>query len=61
MSPIVKGILQALLGLVPWAIDRATGKPKSRQELKVDLDKRKRKAKEDVDDAIEARFPTERG
>ena len=60
MKPIVKDILKALLGLVPWAIDRATGKPKSRQELKSDLDKKKRKAKEDVDDAIEARFPADR-
>ena len=57
MNPILKGILKSLLGLVPWAIDRATGKPKSRQELKVDLDKAKRKANEDVQDAIDNKFP----
>jgi len=59
MNPILKGILKSLLGLVPWAIDRATGKPKTRQELKADLAKKKAKANEDVEDAIADRFPAE--
>lgn len=57
MSPLWKGILKSLLGLVPWAVDRATGNPKSRQELKVDLAEKKRKANEDVQDAIDDKFP----
>lgn len=57
MNSIAKGILRALFGLVPWAIDRATGKPKSRQELKVDLDKKKKRANEEVQDAIDDKFP----
>jgi len=58
MNPIVKGILQALIGIIPWAVDRATGKPKSRQELKVDLDKKKAKANDDVEDALDRKFPS---
>ena len=53
---IAKPVLNWLWQVAPWLVDRITGKPRSPEEMKADLNRAKRKADESVEDALDKKF-----
>lgn len=54
-----RGSLKFLWQFAPWLADRIKGKKQSPEEMRTDLNKAKRKANEDVQDAIDDKFGDE--